>query len=76
MPDVEVVASPFFVKPEPGESRLAAWSGAAGLTVGEYHKFLAVLLRTAAETVLPGLMPTRGPDLPEKTATAAALHRQ
>ncbi|HEX3883673.1 MAG TPA: YdcF family protein [Stellaceae bacterium] len=76
MPDVEIVASPVFARPEPGENRLTAWSGATGLTIGEYHKFLAVWLRTAAETVWPGLMPPPGPDLPEKTATAAALRRQ
>ena len=76
MPDVAIVASPVFARPEPGDDRIGAWGDAAALTIGEYHKFIAVWLRTAAETVWPGLMPPPGPDLPEKTATAATLRRQ
>lgn len=75
MPDVRIVASPVFVKPDPGESRLNAWSDAAALTIGEYHKFLAVWLRNAAERVWPGLAPSARSDPPEKTA-AAAIRRQ
>ncbi len=75
MPDVRIVASPVFAKPGPGENRLTAWTEAAALTIGEYHKFLAVWLRNAAESAWPGLAPPTRSDPAEKTA-AAALHRQ
>jgi uncharacterized SAM-binding protein YcdF (DUF218 family) len=71
MPDVRIVASPVFAKPEPGENRLTAWTDAAALTLGEYHKFLAVWLRNKAES----LAPSARPDPPEKTAAALAPRR-
>jgi uncharacterized SAM-binding protein YcdF (DUF218 family) len=75
MPDARIVASPVFVKADPGDDRLNAWSDAAALTIGEYHKFLAVWLRNAAERVWPGLAPSLRSDPPEKTA-AAVPHRR
>jgi uncharacterized SAM-binding protein YcdF (DUF218 family) len=75
MPNMRIVASPVFAKADPGEKRLTAWREAAALTIGEYHKFLAVWLRNAAERVWPGLAPAARPDPSEKTAAAAALHR-
>jgi uncharacterized SAM-binding protein YcdF (DUF218 family) len=75
MPDMRIVASPVFAKADPGENRLTAWIDAAVLTIGEYHKFVAVWLRNAAERAWPGLVPSARSDPPEKTA-AAALHRQ
>jgi len=71
MPDVRIVASPVFAKPEPGENRLTAWTDAATLTLSEYHKFLAVWLRNKAES----LVPSARPDPPEKTAAAVAPRR-
>jgi uncharacterized SAM-binding protein YcdF (DUF218 family) len=59
MPDVRIVASPVFAKADPAEHRLNAWSDAATLTIGEYHKFLAVWLRNAAEDLWPGIAPSR-----------------
>ena len=76
MPNVEIVASPVFAKAEPGEDRVAAWAGAAGLTIGEYHKFLAVRLLISAETLFPGLAAPPGADFPGTTATAATARRQ
>jgi uncharacterized SAM-binding protein YcdF (DUF218 family) len=75
MPDVRIIASPVFAKPDPGENRLTAWSDAAALTIGEYHKFLAVWLRNAAENTWPGLAPAARPDPPEKTAAASISRR-
>lgn len=73
MPDVRIVASPVYAKVDPAENRLHAWSDAAALTIGEYHKFLAVWVRNAAERMLPGLIPPARPSPPEKTAS---LHRR
>lgn len=75
MPDIRIVASPVFVKADPAESRWTAWTDAAALTIGEYHKFLAVGLRNIAERMWPGLTPSPHPEPPEKTA-AATPHRQ
>lgn len=73
MPEVQIVASPVFAKADPGENRLNAWADAAALTIGEYHKFIAVWLRNEAESV--GLAPSARSDPPEKTA-AATLRRR
>ena len=74
MPGVRIIPSPVFAKREPGENRLNAWADAGALTVGEYHKFLAVWLRNTAERLLPGLTPPARP-APAETA-AAAPHRR
>ena len=74
MPDVGIVASPVFAKTDPGEDRLTAWTDAATLTIGEYHKFLAVWLRNEAESV--GLASSARSDPSEKTAAAATPRRQ
>lgn len=71
MPEVRIVASPVFAKTDPAENRLGAWTDAAALTIGEYHKFLAVWLRNAVERVWPGLAPSPRASPPEKTAAAA-----
>jgi uncharacterized SAM-binding protein YcdF (DUF218 family) len=75
MPDVRIIPSPVFAKIDPAESRWAAWGDAATLTLGEYHKFLAVWLRNAAERIWPSLAPPAQPEPPETTA-AASIHRQ
>ncbi|MGH7094959.1 MAG: YdcF family protein, partial [Stellaceae bacterium] len=72
MPEVTVIASPVFARGEDGDGRIAAWLGAAELTVGEYDKYLAVLLRPAAESVFPGLVWPRPLDRAEATAAVRA----
>jgi uncharacterized SAM-binding protein YcdF (DUF218 family) len=72
MPEVRIIASPVFAKADPGENRLNAWADAAALTIGEYHKFVAVWLRNEAES----LAPSARSDPPEKTAAAVAPRRQ
>jgi len=71
MPGIAVIASPVFARGEDGDGRIAAWLSAAELTVGEYDKYLAVLLRPAAESVLPGLAWPRPLDRAEATTAAA-----
>ncbi|HEY1798591.1 MAG TPA: YdcF family protein [Stellaceae bacterium] len=75
MPEVRIVTSPVFAKTDPAENRVTAWSDAATLTVGEYHKFIAVWLRNAADKLWPGIVPAARPAAPEKTA-AASPHRE
>ena len=76
MPNVRIISSPVFARPDPGENRLNAWTDAATLTIGEYHKFIAVWLRNTAERLWPSLAPAARSDPSERTAAAAAPRRQ
>lgn len=75
MPQVSIVPSPVFARGDDGEDRFALWRDATELTVGEYDKFLVVLLRPAAEAAWPGLAWPRPLDRDDTAASAASRPR-
>ncbi len=71
MPGITIVASPVFARGDDPD-HAGAWVGAALLTIGEFNKFLAVLLRPIARAAWPGVPGVYPSDAAERTATAAS----